>query len=154
MIYQNFLSKLEGNWMSQTTNYFTNTKKIEYNQSYIELKKVENISDISKNNKNMLCNYILYNKNNQIQGYYIFFKDSKSHYGNIKKVTNNQIDHYIFRIYTNNCIKIEYVENDIIYQEYIYFINDRFRITISLLKKYYKYLSISFISEIKILDQK
>nr|YP_010199378.1 hypothetical protein LK036_pgp129 [Gracilariopsis tenuifrons]UAD89236.1 hypothetical protein [Gracilariopsis tenuifrons] len=151
MIYQNFLSKLEGNWMSQTTNYFTNIKKIEYSQSCIELKKVKNIS---KNNKNMLCNYILYNKNNQTQGYYIFFKDSKSYHGNIKKVTNNQIDHYIFRIYTSNCIKIEYVKNNIIYQEYIYFINDRFKITISLLKKYHKYLSISFISEIKILDQK
>nr|YP_009237742.1 hypothetical protein [Gracilariopsis lemaneiformis]YP_009294652.1 hypothetical protein Gch_053 [Gracilariopsis chorda]AJO68546.1 hypothetical protein [Gracilariopsis lemaneiformis]AML79963.1 hypothetical protein [Gracilariopsis lemaneiformis]AOM66912.1 hypothetical protein Gch_053 [Gracilariopsis chorda]UAD88827.1 hypothetical protein [Gracilariopsis chorda] len=153
MIYQSFLSKLEGNWISQKTDYFTNTKKIEYSQSYIQLKKVKNILKITEKNKNILCNYVFYNKNNQTQGYYIFFKDSKSYYGNIKKITNNQINHYIFKIYTNNCIKIEYVKNNIIYREYIYFINDRFKITISLLKDYNKYLAISFISEIKILDQ-
>nr|YP_009511442.1 hypothetical protein [Gracilariopsis mclachlanii]AXI97319.1 hypothetical protein [Gracilariopsis mclachlanii] len=154
MIYQHFLSKLEGNWISQKTDYFTNTKKIKHSQSYIELKKVENILKISKNNQNILCNYVFYNKNNQTQGYCIFLKDSKSHYGNIKKITNNQIDHYTFNFYTNNCIKIECVKNDLIYQEYIYFINDRFKIIISLLKDYHKYLAISFISEIKILDQK
>nr|YP_009500297.1 hypothetical protein [Gracilariopsis heteroclada]AXE43459.1 hypothetical protein [Gracilariopsis heteroclada] len=154
MIYKHFLSKLEGNWISQKTDYFTHTKKIEHNQSYIELKKVENILKISKKNQNILCNYIFYNKTNQTQGYYIFLKDSKSHYGNIKKITNNQINDYTFNFYTHNCIKIECVKNDLIYQEYIYFINDRFKIIISLLKDYHKYLAVSFISEIKILDQK
>nr|YP_010195932.1 hypothetical protein LK221_pgp123 [Gracilaria bursa-pastoris]UAD83329.1 hypothetical protein [Gracilaria bursa-pastoris] len=147
MIYENILNKLEGKWKCQRTHYFIHHNKVSYDQKEIKLKQIHNIS---QKEDNVLYHYQLNNSKNYQKTYYLFFKKEQSEFGKLHKITNDEIKYYRFKIYTHDCIKIESVKARIVYYEYIYFINPKFKITISVLKENQKYLAISFISEIKI----
>nr|YP_009510627.1 hypothetical protein [Gracilaria ferox]AXI96300.1 hypothetical protein [Gracilaria ferox]UAD85784.1 hypothetical protein [Gracilaria ferox] len=149
MTYENILNQLEGKWICQRTNYFIHQTKISYDQKEIKLQQVHN-TNISQQENNILSHYQLNGINNNQKTYYLFFKKERSEFGQLHKVTNNQIKYYRFKVYTYNCIKIESVKEKIVYYEYIYFINPKFKITISVLKENQKYLAISFISEIQV----
>nr|YP_009019667.1 hypothetical protein [Gracilaria salicornia]AHH24635.1 hypothetical protein [Gracilaria salicornia]UAD87592.1 hypothetical protein [Gracilaria salicornia] len=151
MIYNNILNSLEGQWTCQKTYYFLADKKINYDQKDIKLKQIYNHKlNISHQEDNIICTYQVCSSKNQQKVYYLFCKKERSEFGELHKITNDQIKYYRFTIYTYNCIKIESVKDNIIYYEYIYFINPKFKITISVLKEKQKYLATSFISEIKI----
>nr|YP_010197981.1 hypothetical protein LK227_pgp121 [Gracilaria multipartita]UAD86397.1 hypothetical protein [Gracilaria multipartita] len=149
MIYENILNKLEGKWKCQRTNYFIHHNKASYDQKEIKLKQINNIHILQKKD-NILYHYKLNNPKNNQKTYYLFFAKEQSEFGKLHKITNDQIKYYRFKIYTHNCIRIESVKERILYYEYIYFINPKFKIIISVLKENQKYLAISFISEIKI----
>nr|YP_010198185.1 hypothetical protein LK226_pgp121 [Gracilaria ornata]UAD86601.1 hypothetical protein [Gracilaria ornata] len=149
MTYENILNKLEGKWICQRTNYFIHHNQVSYDQKKIKLKQIHNIN-ISPKEDNTVYHYQLHNPENNQKIYYLFFKKEQSKFGKLHKITNDQIKYYRFKIYTHNCIKIESVKEKIVYYEYIYFINSKFTITISVLKENQKYLAISFISGIKI----
>nr|YP_010196347.1 hypothetical protein LKZ37_pgp121 [Gracilaria cearensis]UAD83744.1 hypothetical protein [Gracilaria cearensis] len=149
MKYENILNKLEGKWICQRTNYFIHHNKGSYDQREIKLKQMHNIN-ISQEEDNIVYHYQLHNPQNNQKTYYLFFKKEQSEFGELHKITNDQIKYYRFKIYTYNCIKIESVKEKIVYYEYIYLINPKFKITISVLKENQKYLAVSFISEIKI----
>nr|YP_010199175.1 hypothetical protein LK225_pgp121 [Crassiphycus usneoides]UAD88624.1 hypothetical protein [Crassiphycus usneoides] len=149
MKYENILNKLEGQWLCQRTNYFIHNKKVTYNKQEISLKQANNIY-IPEKEKYTIYNYQLYNKKNHERTYYLFFKQDQSHIGELHKITNDQIKYYRFTIHTNNCIKIESVKKNVLYNEYIYLINPKFKIIICVLKENQKYLAASFISEIKV----
>uniref|UniRef100_A0AAU7YQQ0 Ycf58 n=1 Tax=Gracilaria hainanensis TaxID=2871843 RepID=A0AAU7YQQ0_9FLOR len=149
MTYENILNKLEGKWICQRTNYFLDEKKINYNQREIKLQQIHNIN-ISQKKDDIVYHYQIHSPQNNQKIYYLFFKKKQSEYGELHKITNDQIKYYRFKIYTCNCIKIESVKKSIIYYEYIYLINPKFKITIAVLKNKHKYLAASFISEIKI----
>nr|YP_009510422.1 hypothetical protein [Gracilaria caudata]YP_010196139.1 hypothetical protein LK014_pgp124 [Gracilaria caudata]AXI96095.1 hypothetical protein [Gracilaria caudata]UAD83536.1 hypothetical protein [Gracilaria caudata] len=149
MIYENILNKLEGQWICQRSNYFIHKKKVDYNKQEINLKQIENIY-IREKEDHLIYNYHLYNKKNYERTYYLFFQDKRSNIGELHKITNDEIKYYRFKIYTHNCIKIESVKKNILYYEYIYLINPKFKITICVLKENHKYLAASFISEIKV----
>nr|YP_010198972.1 hypothetical protein LK147_pgp119 [Hydropuntia urvillei]UAD88421.1 hypothetical protein [Hydropuntia urvillei] len=145
MKYKNILNKLEGTWICQRTNYYIDNNKINDYQKEIQIKKIHTINNL-KAKDYFFDKYQIFNKNIQ----YLFFQPNKSELGKVQQIINNQIKYYKFKICTSNYIKIEFIKTNVIYYEYIYFINSRFRITICILKKNYKYLAISFISEIKI----
>nr|YP_009244474.1 hypothetical protein Gchil_055 [Agarophyton chilense]AMK96716.1 hypothetical protein Gchil_055 [Agarophyton chilense]ASP44611.1 hypothetical protein [Agarophyton chilense]UAD84355.1 hypothetical protein [Agarophyton chilense] len=151
MTYKNILDKLVGKWIHQRTNYFIHNQQINYHQEEINLKEIKNIS-ISKKDNNLFYQYELSNNINDQKIYYIFSKEEQSKFGQAHKITNNEVKYYRFIIHTHNCIKIESAKADISYNEYIYLINSKFKITISILKRGQKYLAISFISEIKIIN--
>nr|YP_009510831.1 hypothetical protein [Gracilaria gracilis]AXI96504.1 hypothetical protein [Gracilaria gracilis] len=149
MTYENILNKLEGKWICQRTNYFLHNQKIIYDQSNMTLEQMKNIN-ILEQKDNILYHYKLYNKKNNQKSYYLFFKQKQSGFGELHKITNDKIMYYRFKIYTYNCIKIESVQNNVVYYEYIYLINPKFKIIISVLKENQKYLAASFVTEIKI----
>nr|YP_010198595.1 hypothetical protein LK037_pgp094 [Gracilaria pacifica]UAD87011.1 hypothetical protein [Gracilaria pacifica] len=149
MTYENIFDKLEGKWICQQTNYFIHNQKVIYDQRNITFEQIHNIN-ISEQEDDILYHYKLYNKKNNQKIYYLFFKQQQSEFGELHKITNDQIMYYRFKIYTYNCIKIESVKESILYYEYIYLINPKFKITISVLKENQKYLAVSFITEIKI----
>nr|YP_063659.1 conserved hypothetical plastid protein [Gracilaria tenuistipitata var. liui]Q6B8Q1.1 RecName: Full=Chromophore lyase CpcS/CpeS homolog [Gracilaria tenuistipitata var. liui]AAT79734.1 conserved hypothetical plastid protein [Gracilaria tenuistipitata var. liui] len=151
MTYKNILDKLVGKWIHQRTSYFIHNQQIDYHQEEIKLKQIDNIYISTKDN-NSLYQYELSNKINNQKIYYIFSKQEESEFGKLHKITNDEIKYYRFTIHTHNCIKIESVRENISYNEYIYLINNRFKITISILKRGQKYLATSFISEIKIFN--
>nr|UAD87186.1 hypothetical protein [Gracilaria pacifica] len=149
MTYENILDELEGKWICQQTNYFIHNQKVIYDQRNITFEQIYN-TNISEQKDDILYNYKLYNKKNNQKIYYLFFKQQTSEFGELHKITNDQITYYRFKIYTYNCIKIESVQKNILYYAYIYLINPKFKITISVLKENQKYLAVSFITEIKI----
>nr|UAD87797.1 hypothetical protein [Gracilaria textorii] len=149
MIYKNIVNKLEGKWICQRTNYFIHHNKISYGQKEIKLKQIHKIN-ISQEENDIVNHYQLHNLQNNQKTYYLFFQKEQCDFGKLHKITNDQIKYYRFKIYTYNCIKIESVTERIVYYEYIYLINPKFKITISVLKENQKYLALSFISEIKI----
>nr|YP_009732145.1 hypothetical protein [Gracilaria spinulosa]QHS70761.1 hypothetical protein [Gracilaria spinulosa] len=149
MIYNNILNKLEGKWTCQRTDYFIYHNQVTYDQKKIKLKQIYNVNTLQKED-NTAYHYQLHDPENNQKTYYLFFKKEQSEFGKLHKITSDQIKYYRFKIYTHNCIKIESVKEKIIYYEYIYFINPKFKITLSVLKENQKYLAISFISEIKI----
>nr|YP_010196756.1 hypothetical protein LKZ11_pgp123 [Gracilaria cliftonii]UAD84560.1 hypothetical protein [Gracilaria cliftonii] len=149
MTYENILNKLEGKWICQRTNYFIHNKEVIYNKQQIKLKQISNMYMPKKEN-HIIYNYQLYNTKNRDKTYYLFLKQEKSQLGELHKITNDEIKYYRFKIYKNNCIKIESIKNNIVYHEYIYLINPKFKITICVLKKNQQYLATSFISEIKV----
>ncbi|KAI0556478.1 ycf58 (chloroplast) [Gracilaria domingensis] len=149
MTYKNILDRLEGKWICQRTNYFIHHNKISYDQKEIKLKEIHNMN-ISPVEGNLVHHYQLQNPKNNQKTYYLFFRKEQSEFGKLHKIINDQIKYYRFKIYTYNCIKIESVKEKIVYCEYIYLINPKFKITISVLKEKQKYLAVSFMSEIKI----
>nr|YP_009732408.1 hypothetical protein [Gracilaria textorii]QHS70962.1 hypothetical protein [Gracilaria textorii] len=149
MTYKNILNKLEGKWTRQTTNCFIYHKQASYDQKTIKLKQIHNIH-ISQKEDNIVYHYQLHNPENNQKTYYLFSKKKQSEFGELHKITNDRIKYYRFKIYTHNCIKIESVKERVVYYEYIYFVNPKFKITLSVLKENQKYLAISFISEIRI----
>nr|YP_009497942.1 Ycf58 [Gracilaria changii]ART65206.1 Ycf58 [Gracilaria changii] len=152
MIYKNILNKLEGKWICQKTVYFIRNNQVIYNKQKIEIKQVYNIHTLKKT-KSMIYNYQLYNIKDNNKTYYLFLKEDKSEFGELRKITNDEIKYYRFKTYKNNCIKIESIKKNIIYHEYIYLINPNFKVTICLLKKNKNYLATSFVSAIRVSNQ-
>nr|YP_009511034.1 hypothetical protein [Hydropuntia rangiferina]AXI96707.1 hypothetical protein [Hydropuntia rangiferina]UAD87390.1 hypothetical protein [Hydropuntia rangiferina] len=149
MKYKNILNKLEGKWIYQRTDYYANNKNTNYYQKEIQIKKKRNINQLYSE-EHLTYNYQISNREKNEEIDYIFFKPNKSNFGKIHRITDDSINYYRFIIYSCNSIKIESVQQNLIYNEYIYLINSKFRISICILKKNHKYLAISFISEIKI----
>nr|YP_009731945.1 hypothetical protein [Gracilaria edulis]QHS70557.1 hypothetical protein [Gracilaria edulis]UAD85577.1 hypothetical protein [Gracilaria edulis] len=149
MKYKNILNKLEGKWIYQRTDYYTNNKKINYYQKEIQIEKKCNINQLYQE-EHLIYKYEIFNRETNEKIDYIFFKPNKSNFGKIHRINNNCINYYRFIIYSCNSIKIESVQQNLIYKEYIYLINSKFRISICILKKNHKYLATSFVSEIKI----
>nr|YP_009244075.1 hypothetical protein Gele_056 [Gelidium elegans]AMK96317.1 hypothetical protein Gele_056 [Gelidium elegans] len=119
-----FFEKIQGKWYSHQTIYFVSNKKVKNYRNIITLN----------------TNYFKENKLNQYNPYDIIHEEF--------------IDDTLFYSYTilnSNCIKIlsKSSEDNINYIEYIYSINQNFRISITYLKDLQRCLAVSFNSYIR-----
>lgn len=148
---QFFLEKIEGIWLAQRTVYCLTTKTFYNNHSKIKISKKYNPQKINSE-INEIYHYIDLNTLENNYNYHFLSQVFPFHEGLIKKNTNKYTENYKYKIYSINCLQIESIKKDIEYIEYIYFINKNFRISITTIKKLKKYLSISFSSEIKMMN--
>nr|YP_009509263.1 hypothetical protein [Gracilaria vermiculophylla]AXI96913.1 hypothetical protein [Gracilaria vermiculophylla]QXU75119.1 hypothetical protein [Gracilaria vermiculophylla]WDZ67990.1 hypothetical protein [Gracilaria vermiculophylla] len=147
--YNKILDQLEGRWICQRTNYIIGNKQINYHKEELKFKQISNIYKTQIDSR-LLYQYQLYDKNKDQKACYLFFQQEESEFDTVHKITNDKVKYYRLKIHTHNSIKIKSVKQNIVYYEYIYLINPRFKIIISILRKNQKYLAISFISEIRI----
>nr|YP_009774101.1 conserved hypothetical plastid protein [Caulacanthus okamurae]QIZ74718.1 conserved hypothetical plastid protein [Caulacanthus okamurae] len=138
---------LEGKWICQQTIYDFTNKIININQdkiNYLTLKKIDKAELIN-------CSYICqYSNNKKIVYKYV---NSNNYYpvqGTIKKLDQNIITNYFFKLENENLLKIEYLNNNIKYTEYVYFLHKNFKLSIILLKTIKYYNAVCFMSSIKI----
>lgn len=146
-----FLEKIEGTWLSQRTIYCLKTKNFYNNHSKIKISRKNN-SQKSNSEINEMYHYKDLNTSRNNSTYNFSSQTFPFNEGLIKKNTNNYTENYKYKIYSINCLQIESIKKHIEYIEYIYFINKNFRISIITIKKLKKYLSISFSSEIKVIN--
>nr|YP_010904055.1 hypothetical protein REQ00_pgp119 [Caulacanthus ustulatus]WCH57306.1 hypothetical protein [Caulacanthus ustulatus] len=135
---------LEGKWISQQTIYDFANKIININQSeiiYSPLKQVESI------NYGYTCEYL---NNKKIIYHYINYNNSYPLEGKIEKLDQKIVTNYFFKLENESFLKVDCLNNNIKYTEYIYFFHKNFKLSIIVIKKIKQYNAICFISNIKI----
>nr|YP_009296002.1 chromophore lyase [Schizymenia dubyi]AOM64937.1 chromophore lyase [Schizymenia dubyi] len=147
---ETFLQKIEGEWLSQETIYYLQTK---YEQNNLSTVNIKYLASNKKQDKKSEAYKITYNINNFLSEYY-FSHLYDNNFGIIEKYTNKHNKTYEFKIHSHNCIEIKTYKANIEYIEYLYLIDHNLKLSLSLLKKFDKYISISFNSKIKIAKTK
>nr|YP_009293649.1 hypothetical protein Rhodyp_053 [Rhodymenia pseudopalmata]AOM64331.1 hypothetical protein Rhodyp_053 [Rhodymenia pseudopalmata] len=147
-----FLKQIEGRWISQKTTYYMQKTKLYANKSKNKIITVNNkvantLMSSVDSNLYTLCNSNLNtNKNDST----LFLTDSSNKKGSIVKIKPFTKYNGIFKIDSNNCLKIEFTYNRISYTEYLYLITKNFHMHISLIKLKSRYIAVTFTSCIKI----
>lgn len=142
-----FFENLEGNWIAQKNIYFLHNKRqYQYKEFINIINNTQNINII----KNLLYQYSIFilnkeNKNN------ILYNNLSIYNKNIIKNLNKLIKNYDIDLLTNKLLKVKLKldQNNLIYYEYIYTINNNLKISIGLLKKQNKYIATILTSYIK-----
>nr|QVY57986.1 hypothetical protein [Betaphycus gelatinus] len=149
-ILKKLVNTLEGKWISQKTIYDFTTKKIDIQNSSIDISliKFKNISA----NLAYICEYENIHKK-KITYNYITRNTQLPIIGKIEKADNYIVTEYIFRLRDKNNLKIQYYDKNVSYTEYTYFIHENFKLSIVIVKKANKYIAICFISDIKIIKK-
>nr|QVY58190.1 hypothetical protein [Eucheuma denticulatum] len=147
---QKLVNTLEGRWTSQKTIYDFTNKKIDTHNSIVNISLIKftnisvNLAYVCKyensNKKKITYNYIAQNKQLPI-------------IGKIEKADTSIVTEYMFQLQDKNNLKIQYHDKNILYTEYIYFIQENFKLSFVIIKKEQKYIAIGFISDIKIIKK-
>nr|QCI07205.1 hypothetical protein [Hypnea pannosa] len=142
--FKNLANYLEGKWISNQTIYNLQDKKT-YSNKFIT--EVPSLNSLNYNNlKNIAC--ITKNQNKYTIYQYFFPCSLNKKQGFINKTENKKIKHYIY-FFKNKVLKITNFINSVKYIEYIYFINQNFKLSLGVIKIYNKYRVICFTSDIK-----
>jgi len=158
-------SKIEGNWIIQSTTYSLLKNRILTFSNEINWKPVKNKNSnslvkllsqkmIDTYNPNNSSIYIVESKNNtKIEKFYKFFLyNEKLNKGNLLKFNNsgNLLSKSEFTYKSNQQLCINHNNNGLSVNENIYFIDQNLKIVKSIIKKNKQCIGISFSSEIKI----
>nr|QVY58393.1 hypothetical protein [Kappaphycus striatus] len=147
-ILQKIVNTLEGQWLSQKTIYDLINKKMDVQNSNI------NISLIKFTNISVNLAYICEYKNintQKITYNYITQNQQLPIVGKIEKANNYTVIEYIFKLRDKKNLKIQYYNKTVLYTEYIYFVNQNFKLSVVIIKKENKYIAVCFLSDIKII---
>ena len=144
---ERLIQYLEGKWICQQTIYDSTNKIININEQKIDCLALKKVDKVELINCSYTCTYL---NNKKIVYKYINFNNCYPIKGTIKKLDRNIITNYFFRLENENFLKIEYLNNNMKYTEYIYFLHKNFNLSITLLKTIKQYNAICFISRIKI----
>nr|YP_009296206.1 hypothetical protein Sebd_054 [Sebdenia flabellata]AOM65141.1 hypothetical protein Sebd_054 [Sebdenia flabellata] len=148
-----FLTNLEGEWISQQTVYYINTKKVNVHKikNKIMRMKTNNINIIdtlsSSTNNIYTLKYVDLNTDNISSN--IFIVRDQSNLGHLQKIYSESKQNYIYKLCSDSSLQIQYIDKVNCYSEYIYVLNKNFRISIGIMKKLEKYIAVSFTSHIK-----
>ena len=154
------INQIEGNWLVQNTTYYLDKREIKNNNQKITCQQVSQNSRktrllINKVNKsNVLletCSLeCLFNLTGE-KSYFCFLYNQSLRKGHIIKYINNNkaIDGYTFSIDHKNNIYIEFKCKNIEILEYLYFVNDNFQMTKSVINKNNQCVAVCFSSKIK-----
>lgn len=131
-----------GNWITKKSLYLLKNK--------VEKKYEEILNITNNNNQNVYLIDSKMNNNNNIDlnSYILNFN-----YKTITKITKTKIfyTNYVVQIISNNLFRIQHQikKNQLIYTEYIYFVNQNLKTSFGFVKKNNKYILIIFTSYIK-----
>nr|QCI06405.1 hypothetical protein [Dictyurus purpurascens] len=140
------LYNFDGDWMSKKSVYLLNSKIERTYKQYIKVKIKNGINDLYKYDITHIQQYY---KSNDLYGKISFYLSD------IIQKNNKIIKFYKLKFIKLDLLKlqIKLQKNKLVYTEYIYYIHNNLRVSISLLKVQKKYISIAFTSYIKLFNQ-
>nr|YP_010902860.1 hypothetical protein REP59_pgp120 [Hypnea flava]WCH54914.1 hypothetical protein [Hypnea flava] len=146
LTFKSLTNYLEGQWVCNQTIYSLKTKKIYNHKFTTEIPSLESLN--YSHLQNIVCITKIKNQYTIYQYMYPYLLNNQE--GFINKIENKKIQKYIFVLNSSKILKITNCMNNIKYTEYIYFIDENFKLSFGLMKMNNKYKSISFTSDIKI----
>lgn len=146
---ETFIKSLEGIWKSQQTIYDFTTKTSNTDKLHIKVYLPSKI-----NIKQDFCSYICqYKQENNKKIVYRYFSLHKLYpiSGTVQKIYKNVTIKYTFTLYNRHHLKIQYLNGNVLYTEYVYFIHKNVKLSMVTIKQLNQYTITCFTSDIRII---
>lgn len=137
----NFFDSFSGNWITKKSIFIH-----KYNIKHVYEEQIKIVKNDHLDSYNCNLNYNLNNKNINSYSFYLNLTHNL-----LNKKTETIINKYNIQKINHDLLKISInPKTNLVYHEYIYFINNNFNTSISFIKKNKNYLATIFTSYIKV----
>nr|WOA02467.1 hypothetical protein [Gloiopeltis furcata] len=148
-------NNIEGNWISQQTIYYLkirqksiNTFKFDVSTSikFLESTEIDIYEHRYTYNDNPDLDY-------NVNYWYGDTNEVRKKGGAVQKTYKKISKNYVFSIINEHTLKIKSNHENILYEEFVYYVNKNFNLSVITIKKLNNYVAICFTSSIKIIKQ-